>query len=453
MKTICLLFIISLYTFGLVAEQPNVIIFYTDDQGTLDTGAYGSKDLYTPNMDILAAEGVRFTQAYAHVVCCPSRAMMMTGRYPQRSGIVGWTQGDRNGKEKINLPKSEVTIAEVLKTKGYKTGLFGKWHLGAKDGHGPIDQGFDEFYGHLGGFIDNYNHHFLHGGGFHDLYDQKKEVFEREQYFPDLMTKRAVEFLDKHKESPFFMLVSFNIPHYPEQADAKFDERYKDLPMPRQSYAKMISTTDDRMGVIMKRLAEHGLSENTMIIFMSDNGHSSESNQGIKVDNHTSGLPKGHYYSAHGGGGYTGKWIGNKGGFTEGGIRVPAIIRYPYKFKAGLVRDQAITACDLMPTIMDLCEVKKPTDLILDGRSLVPMIQENALSHHNVMHWGWQERWMVRRGDWKLISQGKSLQLFNLTGDQPEKVNFVKDKPELVHELRQLHEAWISSVTKKTEKE
>ena len=149
------------------SERPNVVIFLTDDQGTLDANCYGSSELYTPAMDELASTGVRFTQAYAHAVCCPARALLLTGRHPQRSGIVHWTRGSRKQNEGnpggTNLPNREITLAETLQKAGYRTALFGKWHLGAKAGHGPIDQGFQTFFGHLGGFIDNYRHYFLHG--------------------------------------------------------------------------------------------------------------------------------------------------------------------------------------------------------------------------------------------------------------------------------------------------
>ena len=144
------------------SRQPNVVIFFTDDQGTLDVNCYGSSDLYTPTMDRLAETGVRFTQAYAHIVCCPARAMLMTGRYPQRSNVNMWTQGNAKDKEKgRNMFSEEITIAEVLKGSGYKTGLFGKWHLGAHFDHGPTTQGFDEFIGLRGGFIHNTNHFYL----------------------------------------------------------------------------------------------------------------------------------------------------------------------------------------------------------------------------------------------------------------------------------------------------
>ena len=343
------------------ANRPNVLIFFTDDQGTLDANCYGSKDLHTPTIDHLAKTGVRFTQAYAHTVCCPARALLLTGRHPQRSGITNWTQGSRKPDEGnpkgTNLPREEITLAEALKPAGYKTGLVGKWHLGAREGHGPLDQGFDRFYGHLGGFIDNYLHHFLHGSGFHDLYDQKVEIFETGNYFPDLTTKQAIGFIEENRERPFFLYVAFNIPHYPEQADKKFAERYKDLPMPRRSYAQMVSTTDDRMGVILKRLSDLGLRENTIVIFMSDNGHSAEDGARIKGNNHSSGLKEGTYYHAFGGGGSTGKWRGHKGTYYEGGLRVPAIISYPRALPADAVRAQAVTAADWFPTILDLCGV------------------------------------------------------------------------------------------------
>ena len=196
-------------------RKPNVVIFLTDDQGTLDAHCYGSQDLYTPAIDGLAANGVRFTQAYAHTVCCPTRALLLTGRHPQRSAVNNWTQGDAkdpSGKGR-NMHLEEITLSESLKETGYKTALFDKWHLGSHVDHGPTKQGFDEYFGHRGGFIDNKNHHFLHGKGFHDLYEGTTEVFEKGSYFPDMMTKRALQYIDQHKDSPFFMCVAFNIPH------------------------------------------------------------------------------------------------------------------------------------------------------------------------------------------------------------------------------------------------
>ena len=450
MRILSLLAIVcSICTTSQAEKKPNVVIFFTDDQGTLDANCYGSKDLHTPAMDHLAATGVRFTQAYSHTVCCPARAMLMTGRYPQRSNVNMWTQGDAKAAKGRNMFTEEVTIAEILKTAGYKTALFGKWHLGAHVDFGPTKQGFDEFFGLRGGFIDNYNHFFLHGNGFHDLYEGTKEVFDRDKYFPDLMTERALTFIDRNPDHPFFMYVAFNIPHYPEQADKSFDDRYKNLPMPRQSYAKMISTTDDRMGKIIDRLKKHGLRDNTIVIFMSDNGHSAETNQ-IRVDGHKSGLAKGTKYGANGGGGNTGKWRGNKGNFFEGGIRVPAVVSYPAKLPQGVVRDQAVTAMDWLPTVVDLCGLKLP-DAKLDGKSLTPIIESaDAPSHYKVMHWQWGNQWAVRRGEWKLLGNGaKGRFLANLNDPEPEMKNHLKAQPKLVTELAALHGEWVKQTAPK----
>lgn len=431
-----------------VRTRPNVVIFFTDDQGTLDVNSYGSTDLYTPNMDRLAAQGVRFTQAYAHTVCCPARAMLLTGRYPQRSGVTEWTQGNMKSPTGRNMALQEVTLAESLRGAGYRTALFGKWHLGAAETHGPTRQGFETFFGHRGGFIDNYNHHFLHGQGFHDLYEGTQEQFKNGDYFPDLVTQRATDYIEAHRDEPFFLYCAFNIPHYPEQADPQFDERYKDMPMPRQSYAKMVSTTDDRIGQVLAKLDELGLTDDTVILFMSDNGHSTENNKGIAIDNHPSGLPKGHYYLSHGGGGNTGKWRGSKGTLYEGGLRVPAVLRFPRSIDSGLVRGQAVTACDVMPTILALCGIEKPAGVTLDGASLLPIIQANAPSHHDVMHWGWRSGWAVREGDWKLIGNGDNpIELVNLADTEPEQTNYLAKRPDRAARLLKLHQDWLAEVT------
>ncbi len=431
-------------------KRPNVLLILTDDQGTLDAGCYGSRDLFTPRMDGLANAGVRFTQAYAHMVCCPARAMLMTGRYPQRSGVTNWTQGNLKSERGLNMASDELTIAEVLKGAGYRTALFGKWHLGAAADAGPTTQGFDEFFGHRGGFIDNYNHYFLHGSGFHDLYRGVTEVTKRGQYFSDMTVAESNRFLSEHirdhADVPFFLYAAFNIPHYPEQGDSRFDQLYATAKMPRQSYGRMITTVDDRIGQILDELDRLGVRDNTAIIFQSDNGHSAE-NAHIRPDNHSSGLVKGHYYGANGGGGNTGKWKGHKGTFYEGGLRVPAIVSYPNRLPSGEVRDQAITLCDWLPTITALCDVDLPDNHVLDGRSLLPIINDNAKSHHGVMHWQWQSKWVVRDGDWKLISTNNGkLELVNLADKQPESINHAKEKPEVMARLQMLHDEWIVRV-------
>ena len=453
----CLFFLLAFSLCGEAARKPNVIFIFTDDQGTLDANCFGSNDLHTPAIDELAKNGIKFTQAYSHTVCCPARAALLTGRYPQRSGVNSWTQGDLKSSRGINMNADEFTIAESLRAAGYRTALYGKWHLGAARDSGPTTQGFDEFFGLRGGFIDNYNHYFLHGAGFYDLYEKTEEVHARGKYFPDMMTERALKFIDKNKDGPFFLYFSLNIPHYPEQALEMFGERYKELPMPRRSYAAMISTTDHYIGQILKKLDDLKLAEDTLIVFMSDNGHSAEHSQ-IRVDNHSSGLKKGHYYGAFGGGGNAGPYRGNKGTFFEGGIRVPAILSYPKALPKGSVRDQAVTSMDWYPTVLDLCGIEKDKRISFDGKSLVPIIRDDRIKDvHDQFHWAWQNQWAVRVGNWKLIGRGswdlKSGQkvppgthLGNVSDKDPEKKNYISERKEVLKKLKETHDRWAKTV-------
>ena len=439
------------------SPRPNVVIFYTDDQGTLDAGCFGSGDIHTPNLDALARRGIRFTQAYAHTVCCPSRSQLLTGRVPQRSGVTNWLSNnpaDENGR---NMHAEEITLAEVLSENGYRTGLAGKWHLGAKPGHQPLDQGFDEAYGHLGGFIDNYEHKFLHSNPrrppFHDLYRNGEEVDETGRYFPDLVVREATRFIVENKDRPFFLYCAFNIPHYPEQSDPKFDAMYDSMKMPRRSYASMITTTDDRIGQVLRTLNVWGLTGNTLVIFMSDNGHSTEQFANWNVN-----------YGANGGGGNTGEWRGAKGSLFEGGIRVPSIISLPGTIAEGESRGQAISNMDFFPTILEICGIDPPAYEI-DGSSLAGVLESaDAPSPHETFHWMWQDQWAVREGDWKLIGNGRDttglgskhaprkqmgeIYLANLADERPESINHATSRPDIVSRLRESHESWLREVTR-----
>lgn len=448
MNVVLMVFLAAVSVLG--AEKPNVVIFFTDDQGTLDAGCYGSKDLITPNIDKLAATGVRFTQAYAHTVCCPARAALLTGRHPQRGGVVHWTQGDMNAAKGINMALEEVTLAEALKPAGYRTALFGKWHLGAHRDYGPKKQGFDEFFGIRDGFIDNYNHYFLHGTGFHDLYEGTTPVQAPGEYFPELMVKRSLKFIDENKDKPFFLYVPFNIPHYPEQALKKHEELYKDMKDPaRRSYGAVMTTTDYYVGQVVDKLEEHGLRKNSIVIFMSDNGHSEETGNRVRAEKHKSGYPKGHFYGASGGG-YTGKWIGQKGTFLEGGVRVPSIVSFPAKLPQGEVRDQIMTAMDWFPTVLELCGVEQAAEAPeLDGHNLLPLIEKKETpSAYKSLHFAWGKRWAVREGDWKLIGTtgNPKVTLHNLADAEPEKKDYAAEQPELVEKLKSLQDEWTKDV-------
>ncbi len=268
------------------------------------------------------------------------------------------------------------------------------------------------------------------------------------------MIERAVQFIEANKATAFFMTVAFNLPHYPVQPGARFKDAYPDMPMPRQAYARGISTVDEHIGRVLDKLDATGMRDRTIVLLLSDNGHSVENNAGIVGDNHTSGYPRGHYYLAHGGGGNTGPWAGHKGTFLEGGLRVPAIISYPPKIPAGQTRDQIVTMMDWFPTVLDLCGIPQPSGAPkLDGQSTTRILADaQAPSAHEVLHFAWAKDWAVRRGDWKLIgtydkrTAAVRLSLHHLADPRPEVKDHAQEQPEIVRELTALHDAWEKSL-------
>ena len=433
-----------LATFSLVAlapaadRPPNVIVIMADDQGSVDLGSYGSADLHTPHTDALAKAGVRFTQFYAaSAVCSPSRASLLTGRYPARAGLTsnaGSQAGDRAG-----LPPSEITLAEMFKAAGYATAQIGKWHLGYTPATHPNAQGFDHSFGHLNGCIDNYSHFFYWSGpNVHDLQRNGVEVFEDGRYFPDLMLAEANAFLERNRARPFFLYYAVNTPHYPYQGETKWLEHFKALPHPRRLYAAFLASQDERIGRLMATVAALGLRERTIVVFQSDNGHSVEER-------------------AHGGGGSAGPYRGAKFSLFEGGIRVPAIISLPGTLPQGEARDQVAHAADWLPTLAALTGVALPA-VTLDGRSLVPVLRSaTAASPHDALHWQMGESWAVRAGDWKLIANPRDptavgrgranipLFLANLQSDVGEANNLADRHPEIVARLRALHDTLFAA--------
>lgn len=419
---------------AIAADRPNVIVILTDDQGSVDAGCYGAKDLATPAIDALAARGVRFTQFYAAApVCSPSRAGLLTGRYPLRAGLAT-NAGSQPGGH--GLPPEQVTMAEVFRAAGYATAHVGKWHLGYTPETMPNAQGFDFSFGHMGGCIDNYSHFFYwQGPNRHDLYRNGTEVHRPGQFFGDLMVAEAGQFIEQQRDRPFFLYFALNMPHYPYQGDPKWLERYRELPYPRNLYAAFVSTLDERIGTLLKKVDDLELRERTIVVFQSDNGHSVEER-------------------AHGGGGSAGPYRGAKFSLFEGGIRLPGILAWPGHVPQGAVRDQTAHACDWLPTVAELCQVPLP-DLPLDGRSLVPVLQSaTAPTPHDVLHWQVGNQWAVRQGPWKLIGNGqdpvggtlnaedKKLFLANLDDDPAEQQNQARAQPEVVQRLLRLHEDW-----------
>ena len=324
--------------FSAETARPNVLLIFSDDQGSIDVNCYGAKDLITPNLDGLARRGVRFTQFYAAApVCSPSRAGLMTGRVPQRAGVPG-NVSSAHGH--AGMPAEQVTIAEMMKAAGYATGHVGKWHLGYTKETMPNGQGFDQSFGHMGGCIDNYSHFFYwNGPNRHDLWQNGKEIWRDGEFFPDLMVNECNRFLEANREKPFFLYWAINVPHYPLQGTAEWRKRYESLPDPRRKYAAFVSTLDEKVGEVLKTLDRLGLRENTIVIFQSDHGHSTEER-------------------TFGGGGNAGPYRGAKFSLFEGGIRVPAMISWPGRLPENEVRGQLGTGCDWFPTIADLCGIE-----------------------------------------------------------------------------------------------
>lgn len=426
--------------------RPNVLFILTDDQGSVDAGCYGAKDLATPSIDSLAVRGVRFTQFYSGApVCSPSRAALLTGRYPLRCGVPNNAASQRGGKE--GLPASEVTMADMFKAAGYATAHVGKWHLGYRPQIMPNAHGFEYSFGHMGGCIDNWSHFFYWvGPNIHDLQRNGEEVFYDGQFFPDLMLREASQFMERHRDQPFFIYYAINNPHYPYQPDVKWREHFKHLPYPRNLYAAFVATMDERIGALLRKVDELGLRDRTIIVLQSDNGHSTEER-------------------AHFGGGSAGPYRGAKFSLFEGGIRLPAMISWPGRIPAGVGRSQVVHACDWLPTLAELCGVSVPNPDI-DGKSIVPILRSaDAPSPHEVLHWqvgvAANAQWAVRQGDWKLIGnawdtskddRGKEripLFLSNLAEDISERTNLAETHPEIVTRLQTLHEDWRAAATKK----
>lgn len=414
-------------------KRPNVIVVYMDDLGTLDANCYGAADLYTPNIDYLASNGIKFNQFYAAPVSSVSRASLMTGQFARRSGL--WTNSSKKG---FTLGKE--IIAERLKANGYRTGLVGKWHLGSDEGYRPNQRGFDYFWGFLNGCIDNYSHFFYwNGPNRHDLWENQTEIFKSGHFLLDESMIKIKQFIKDDRHTPFFLYWAVNIPHYPLQPDEKWLSYYNKLPEPRRMYAAFVSTFDERLGELFSFLNSEGIMENTIIIFQSDNGHSME-------------------IRTFGEGGYCGDYRGGKFSMFEGGIRVPAIISWQGHLPKGEERNQMAMNIDWFPTILDLCNISN-TGLDVDGKSLLPIIRNpNVSSRHDVLHFDNGNQWAVRYQDWKLIYNAldvypndktikmKGYFLTNLRYDYTEKENLSQKYPDIVEKLKTLREEYIKSL-------
>ena len=422
MKPRCLLrlaFVCALLTPFLSsnAAQPNIVIFYADDLGWGELGCQGyTKDIPTPHIDALAKNGLRFTNGYvAATYCSPSRAGLMTGRYPTRFGHEFNTVANT-----VGLRSDQTTIATRLKTLGYATIAVGKWHLGNQPENRPTKRGFDEFYGTLN------NTPFFHPTNFIDsrISNDVREVTDDTFYTTDAYADRSLDWLEKNKNKPWFLYLPFNAQHAPLQAPKKYLERFpKITDEKRQLFAAMLASMDDAIGRVMGKIRALGQEENTLVFFISDNGGPTAST--------TSG---------------NGPLRGFKMTTFEGGPRVPFIAQWKGKIPAGKTYDLPVMNLDVLPTAIIAAGGKTDPSWQLDGVDLMPYLTGKQTSRpHQTLYWRYGPQWAIRHGDLKLVvSKGGSGQpeLYDLATDIGESKDLASAQPAKVKELQALWDKW-----------
>ena len=425
MHRIAVLLLTLLTSFAFATDKPNIIFILADDLGYGDLGCYGQKRIKTPNIDKLAEEGMRFTQAYAgSTVCAPSRCALMTGKHMGHAHIRG------NGK--VFLRNEDVTVAKLLKKAGYTTANIGKWGLGDPGTDGvPAKQGFDEFFGYL-------NHVHAHDYYPNHLFRHEERVplpgnadGKRGAYTSDLFTQEALNFVERQKDKPFFLFLAYTTPHGNNEQIHKgdgmqvpSDEPYskEDWPQNEKNFAAMITRMDRDIGSLMAKLKELGIDEKTLVIFSSDNGPHAEGH-----------APK--YFQS------SGPLRGMKRDLTEGGIRVPAIARWPGKIKAGSVSEHVWAFWDFMPTACELAGITPPQDI--NGISMKNALLGGEQKQHEYLYWEFHERGFtqaVRMGNWKAVRNvhGKPTELYDLSKDIGEEKNLAAQHPDIVKKAEEL---------------
>jgi arylsulfatase A-like enzyme len=408
------------------SAPPNIIVIVADDLGGRDLGCFGAADLKTPHLDALAAGGARWTNWYSNApVCAPSRASILTGRYPQRAGVA------TNGRP---LTADQKTIAEVLKPAGYATACIGKWHLGSTDESCPNGHGFDYFYGFHSGCVDFYSHRYYWGEpnrvNYHDLWRNRTEVFEDGQYLTERITQESLQYIERNKSKPFFMYIAYNAPHYPMHAPEKYMERFASLPLERRTYAAMIAAVDDGIGEIRGTLEQNRLFENTLIFFVGDNGATTEKRAGLN----------GNYATA----GNNGIYRGWKFSLFDGGMHVPAIVSWRKRIAPKQTVSEIAMSMDILPTVCEAAGVSLPAGYTVDGSSVLPLASTAARSPHDAIFWEQGNQMAVRRGKWKLVLNGRTYEGSAdgnkpLTGDDAQFLSDLENDPGETKNLRTLH--------------
>ncbi|MBR8538014.1 sulfatase-like hydrolase/transferase [Carboxylicivirga sediminis] len=430
-KTIILYFVFC--SFLLQAQnKPNIVIIYADDMGWGDVGYHGVDDILTPNIDALAESGVYFTQGYvSSSICSPSRCGLLTGVYQQR-----FTNGQNSRDEDPNMElfKQQQMLPDILKPADYYTGVIGKWHLGADESLRPNARGWDEFYGFLNGSHSFYKAEkkFTRIREYWPIF-RNNEMVDYEGYTTEVFTDEAIDFIRRNHptktETPFCLYLAYNAVHFPWEVPDNYIQRVSHIKSrQRRLFAGMVLAMDDGVGKVIDELDKQGLSDNTIVFFISDNG----SPQG-QMGNMSS----------------TGPFRGWKGDCLEGGIRVPYIIKWPGQIEQGSRYDYPVINLDIMPTIASFLNLKKKSKYQFDGVDLLPYIKGEKSTEerpHETLYWRRGKDMAIRHGDWKLVVEDKNAtadtMLFNLAIDKGERRNLYHDASKKVTELRQLFEEW-----------
>jgi arylsulfatase A-like enzyme len=396
--------------------KPNFIVILSDDVGWAEYGFQGAKDIPTPNIDSIAKNGVRFTQGYVSgTYCSPTRAGLMTGRYQTRFGHEFNSTARQGG-----LSLDEKTMADRLKALGYATCAIGKWHLGSREPFRPMKRGFDEFYGTLA------NTPFYHPTQFVDsrVSPDVQRVNDEDFYTTDAYGDRAVDWLEKHKGEPWFLYLPFNAQHAPLQAPQKYLDRFSQIKNEkRRTFAAMMSAMDDAVGKVLNKVRDMGQEENTLIVFLADNGgptrQTTSKNEPLR---------------------------GAKATTWEGGVRVPFCMQYKGTLPAGATYEAPIIQLDLLPTMLAAAGAEVNPSWKLDGVNLLPYLTgEKKDRPHEKLYWRFGKQWAVRHGDWKLVvgnGGGQKPELYNLAEDISESNNVAASETQTVAELQELWDQW-----------
>ncbi|MGC4013894.1 MAG: sulfatase-like hydrolase/transferase [Luteolibacter sp.] len=416
-------------------RKPNVLLIVADDLGYGELGLQGyTKDIPTPNIDSLAANGTRFSNGYVSgPYCSPTRAALLTGRYQQRFGHEFNPGPPAEANAKVGLDLNEKTIADRLKTAGYATGWFGKSHLGTAPEFHPQQRGFDEFYGFLGGAHSYVNP----GTGVNAIFHGTEPVADP-GYLTEAFAREAAAFIEKKKDSQWFVYLPFNAVHAPLETLEKYDKKFASIEDPkRRKFAALLAGLDDSVGTVLNKVRELKLEEDTLVYFISDNGGPTPST--------TSG---------------NGPLKGYKAQTSEGGIRVPFVVQWKGKVPAGKTDDRPVIQLDLLPTTLAAAGVPVDPAWKLDGVNLLPYIKDgNTAQPHDTLYWRFGKQIAIRKGDWKLVKSAgdggtagageantEGAHLYNLAKDIGEKTDLAAQEPEKVKELAAQWDTWNATL-------